>query len=203
MELTIDFLDALERCRMESAFIGRSAEEQTNDELRYANNDDIFSRHYIGKFDLVRIRSGDEQLIMTYIAEGAHKLENQWRWLMTGMGSYTTATAVWQFSDRFFCFNSPPPETIHDEEPWTIADLPQQNNNHDNAADNDTIDDDTQSWLYAMAIDLIAAYALHRWLADKIPTLAANFLQRYEDTNTTFCSKIAANTMRTPRKRFF
>ncbi len=203
MELTIDFKDALERCRMESAFIGRSAEEQTNDEVRYASDDDIFSRHYIGKFQLVRIRSGDEQLIMTYIAEGAHKLENEWRWLMTGMGSYTTATAVWQFNDKLFSTDNQPPEPMPDEEPWTITDFSGQDNNYYNTTDNETINDDTQSWIYEMSIDLIAAYTLHRWLADKIPTLAADYLNRYENTNTTFCNKIAANTMRTPRKRFF
>ena len=177
MEITIDFNDALQRCRMESAFIGKTAELNANDQLRYATDDEVYSRHYLGKFDIVRIRNGDQPLIMTYIREGANKLEAAWREYLSENGHHTSDTVVWQFKD-------------HDEQPRQPSLFnPFQNND--------------PSWLAGTIEDILAAYALTRWLNDKLPDLASTYLQRYENTLATITLSLAANTLKTPHKRFW
>ena len=170
MDITIDFQDTLERCIMESTFIGRAAEQQASDELRATNDENSFSRHYIGRFDMVRIRSADYPLIMTYIREGAHKIEAAWKWAMTADGHYTENTLIWTFRDS--------------------------NNLQDNTSD-------SEHWLAGLIIDLLTAYALWRWLNDKLPASAETYIQRYENTLIPLTTQLANGIIHKPSKRFF
>lgn len=170
MQLTIDFQDIMERCQMESAFIGRTAEHQDNDKVRSSTSDNFYSCHYVGPFDIVRIRGGDEPLIMTFIREGAHLLESKWHWAMTASGQYTTATVVWKFKGNISAI-TPVGSTSSD-------------------------------YLTGVVSDLLTAYALSRWLHDKLPDLATHYLLHYENTSLSFSKTLSSNTLKTPRKRF-
>lgn len=188
MEITIDFKDVLERCVMESAFIGRTAELHANDELRYATDDEVYSRHYVGNYDIVRIRGGDTPLLMTYIREGAHKLECAWCEYMSATGCYTSETVVWEFKLNDDMFHQPP---IFN---------PFQNNYY--TQDNNPSEDGDTSWLAGTIEDILATYALSRWLHDKQPDLSSVYLQRYENTTLNVTLSLTKNTLRAPRKRF-
>ena len=170
MELTIDFQDIMERCKMESAFLGRTAEQKDNDVARSSTSDNLYSNHYIGPFDIVRIRGGDEPLIMTFIREGAHLQETAWHWAMNESGHYTSDTVVWIFKDNI---NDIPPEATN-----------------------------PSYYLTGIVCDLLTAYALSRWLHDKLPDLATRYLLHYENTKLSISKTLSANTLKTPRKRF-
>ena len=186
MEITIDFNDALQRCRMESAFNGKTAELNANDQLRYATDDEVYSRHYLGKFDIVRIRNGDQPLIMIYIREGAHKLEAAWKDYMTASGHYISDTVTWQFKDLNGQLSQP--SLFNPFQDNSISPTPFQDND--------------PSWLVGTIEDILAAYALTRWLNDKLPDLASTYSQRYENTLATITLSLATYTLQKPHKRF-
>ena len=50
--------------------------------------------------------------------------------------------------------------------------------------------------------DILATYALSRWLHDKLPDLSSVYLQRYENTTLNVTLSLTKNTLRAPRKRF-
>ena len=227
MEISIDFQDTLERCKLESAFIGRTAQQQVNDEMRITTDDDIFSRHYVGKFNMIRIRGSDDPLVMTFIREGAHKLEMACKWAMTTDGQYTQNTLVWYFQDNTktnqdntknhqantliqdnTATNQVTLETNQDN-PEYIQDYSESNHatlktNQDNTLIQDntaTNQDNYISWMVGIIEDLLSAYALYRWLYDKLPDQSSIFLQHYENTLTAFSTQLATAIMKKPMKR--
>ena len=72
MNITIDFQDIFERCMRETAYMGRTGEQQHSDEVRGTTDEKVFANQYVGIFHIVRIRGSDRPLLMSFIREGAH-----------------------------------------------------------------------------------------------------------------------------------
>ena len=98
--MTIDFQDIFERCMMESAYIGRNAMQEASDAARGTTDEKVFSNQYAGKFRQLRIRESDNDLVKTFIREGAHLTESRLNTLMSSQGEYSSETVVWHFITR-------------------------------------------------------------------------------------------------------
>ena len=156
MNITIDFQDIFERCMRETAYMGRTSEQQHSDEVRGTTDEKVFANQYVGIFHIVRIRGSDRPLLMSFIREGAHLLESMLHEAMSDGGSYTTESVSWEF---------------HSADGACTAGLLE---------------------------DALTAYALWRWLSDKLPEQA----QAYEVQmkNTMEGMKGNVRQLRKPRK---
>lgn len=150
--MTIDFQDIFERCMRETAYMGRTEEWTASDEQRATTDERVFSNNYVGHFNCVRIRGSDQSLIFTFIAEGAHRLEAVLSWAMRAQGEYTAQTVSWQMRHR----STATGENTDDGE-----------------------EEENQA-LAGLAEDMLTAYALWRWLGDKLPNHAARYFSNWE-----------------------
>lgn len=167
--MTIDFQDIFERCMMESAYIGRRAAEADSDAARANSDERIFSNQYVGKFRQLRIRQSDRTLLMTFIREGAHLIENRLSALLQRQGEYSGETVSWVFSGS--------DETI------------------------ETSEASSRQGLYGLTEDLLTAYALWRWLCDKLPDQSAVYATKWSDGIMILKQSIRDNRLRKPKKR--
>ena len=103
--ITIDFNDIFERCRRETAYIGRDHAFADSDKLRATTDDKTFSPQYAGQFHLIRIRGSDKTRIDSFINEGAHIVEAAIGWALQGRGQYTLQAVAWQFRPNILTGN--------------------------------------------------------------------------------------------------
>lgn len=202
--MTIDFQDIFERCMMESAYIGRNAAQEASDAARGTTDEKIFSRQYAGKFRQLRIRESDNGLVKTFIREGAHLTESRLSALMSSQGEYSSENVVWHFISR----QNPPhfPTLFFDpdaEEATThIPDASHGNlNQNQGGLDESRGNSDESQGLYGLLEDLLTAYALWRWLADKAPELSALYASKWNDGIEQVKTMLFVQRLRKPVKQ--
>ena len=192
----ITFQDIFERCMMEAAYLGRHAAEQTSDAERGKTDERTFSNQYIGRFNQLRIRQSDRQLLMTFIREGAHITESRLSALLQSQGDYTDETVTWQFPTDFNKPHPAPPFP-HDNDEVIIV----TNTAFTEMQDSNNEPDTKPQGLYGLMIDLLTAYALWRWLTDKQPDLAATFCAKWTDSIENIKKAIYTQVLRKPIKQ--
>ncbi len=202
--MTIDFQDIFERCMMESAYIGRNAAQEASDAARGTTDEKVFSSQYAGKFRQLRIRESDNELMKSFIREGAHLTESRLSALMSSQGEYSSETVVWHFISR----QNPPhfPTLFFDpdaEEATThIPDASHGNlNQNQGGLDESRGNSDESQGLYGLLEDLLTAYALWRWLADKAPELSALYASKWNDGIEQVKTMVFAQGLRKPVKQ--
>ena len=187
--MTIDFQDIFERCMMESAYIGRNAAQQASDAARGTTDEKIFSSQYAGKFRQLRIRESDNKLMKSFIREGAHLTESRLSALMSSQGEYSSETVVWHFRTQQ---NQPHhPTRWFDPDEEISANAFQEGNQ----------ESDEIQGLYGLMEDLLTAYALWRWLADKASDLSALYASKWNEGIEHFKTMAFAQGLKKPVKQ--
>ena len=195
--MTIDFQDIFERCMMESAYVGRNAAQQASDAARGTTDEKIFSRQYAGKFRQLRIRESDNELMKSFIREGAHLTESRLSTLMSSQREYSSETVVWHFGARQ---NPPHLPTLFFAPDAEEATTHIPDASHGNLSQSQGGLDESQG-LYGLLEDLLTAYALWRWLADKSPELSALYASKWNDGIEQVKTMVFAQGLRKPVKQ--
>ncbi len=178
---------------LETAYLGRTAEEQASDAARSTTDERTFSNQYVGRFNQLRIRPSDRGLLMTFISEGAHLTESRLAAMFIKQSEYTSVTVSWEFEDEtplprpaFPCWF---PEMQTEADFGTTTD----SESEDEAAGHDG--------LYGLLEDLLTAYALWRWLTDKHPDLSAGYAAKWNDAVENAKRRLCSGRLMKPRKR--
>lgn len=201
--MTIDYQDIFERCMMESAYIGRNAAQEASDAARGTTDEKVFSSQYAGKFRQLRIRESDNGLVKTFIREGAHLTESRLSSLMSSQGEYSSETVIWHFITRQNLPRLPTPFIYQDEEEYTPP-IPNASHvylNQSQSGMNESLgNSDENQGLYGLLEDLLTAYALWRWLADKATELSVLFSSKWNEGIEQVKTMVFAQGLRKPVK---
>ena len=182
--MTIDYQDIFERCMMESANLGRTAAEQASDAARAATDERTFSNQYVGRFNQLRIRESDRSLLLTFIREGAHLTESRLTGVLQQQGSYTAETVTWDLDN-----DERPPHPL-----FINSAAEELTGSTENEAEE-------RQGLYGLIEDLLTAYALWRWLSDKLPDVAASYSIKWNDGIAHIKTEVCGLRLKKPKKQ--